>query len=450
MIHDNGGGKRLDGWKAISGYFNRDRSTVMRWAQQRNLPIHRMPGGKQGSVFALEHELAEWALQSGDTLDEQQAPPIAAQAVPETTAAAAAKRKRWPYALLAGGLAFALLGFAVTSQSGLIPAAPVKVEMPANAAAAADYVAARDLWARRTPKDLGAAIDLYQKVIAREPAFAEAWLIIREYGEVDDLEAYTAAHTATLRALTLDPELASAHRAMGFIHYWRENDAPRAIASFERALALNDRDSQTHFWYANILSDIGDHDAARAAFDQARLLSPGSRVIEVEAACAEWQAGRDAVALARLSALAKSYPDDATVHNCLAWLHIGQGDIQRFARSYAEVARARGERDLIDRASRLTAATAHDPKMAHRVVTADMKAELLTGERRGRETPAFYASAMGDREELLALMADARSAGELWYSAAITSRIAKRWKGDAEVQYMIGILRAPKPDRNAK
>lgn len=444
MIHAKDGEKRLDGWKAISSYFNRDRSTVMRWAQLRGLPVHRMPGGKQGSVFALEHELAAWAAARGADPD---APPAADNDLP------ANGNKPWRGVVLAGLLASALLGVVVTYQTELIQTASAKVELPRNPSAAADYLAARDRWARRTPKDIGSAITLYQNVIAREPDFApayaglsEAWLIFREYGEVGDLEAYNAAHTAALRALALDPDLASAHRAMGFIHYWRENDGPRAVTSLKRAIALDSRDSQTHFWYANILADIGDHDAARAAYNRARLLSPGSQVIEVEAACAEWQAGRDAVALERLNALAESYPNDATVHNCLAWLHISQGDIAKFANAYAEVARSRGEPDLIARAAKLTAAVARDPGTAHRVVTADMRAELASGERRGRETPAFYASAMGDREELLTWMREARGTGEIWYSATITSRIAARWKNDADVMALLNILRAPAPE----
>jgi hypothetical protein len=109
-----------------------------------------------------------------------------------------------------------------------------------------------------------------------------------------------------------------------------------------------------------------------------------------------------------------------------------------------------GEPVLIKRAAALTAAVARDPKTAHRVVTADMRRELSTGERRGRETPAFYASAMGDREELLSIMADARNAGEQWVSATITTRIAQRWKDDKEVQYMVGILRAPKPETRGR
>jgi tetratricopeptide (TPR) repeat protein len=450
MDQSGSGVKRLDGWKSIGAYFKRDRSTVMRWALERNMPIHRIPGGKQGSVFALEHELAAWASKSDDTDIEVPTPVNTNDATPTSS------KWRWSLIVLVVA-AIAGIAFILIDTNNPAGPQPIKMEMPTNPTAASDYLSARDHWARRTPKDIGTAITLYQNVIAREPGFApayaglaEAWLIFREYGEVGDLEAYNAAHPAALRALALDPELPSAHRAMGFIHYWRENDGPRAVAAFKRAIALNDRDSQTHFWYANVLSDIGDHDAARAAYDRARLLSPGSQVIEVEAACAEWQAGRDGFALERLTALAKSYPDDATVHNCLAWLHIGQGDIVKFAHEYAEVARSRKEPTLIKRAAALNTAVVRDPKTAHRVVTADMRQEFATGERRGRETPAFYASAMDDREELLRWMHEARDIGEQWYSATITSRIAARWKNDAEIMAMLKILRAPRPKTGGK
>lgn len=78
---------------------------------------------------------------------------------------------------------------------------------------------------------------------------------------------------------------------------------------------------------------------------------------------------------------------------------------------------------------------------AHRIVTEDMREELATGERRGRETPAFYASGMGDRQELLGWLREARAAGEIWYSVGITSRIAERWKDDAEIMGLLKILR---------
>ena len=57
---------RLNGWKSIAVYFGRDRTTVMRWASDSGLPVHRLPSGTRGSVFAFEDELAQWTLKENN------------------------------------------------------------------------------------------------------------------------------------------------------------------------------------------------------------------------------------------------------------------------------------------------------------------------------------------------------------------------------------------------
>ena len=79
---DTSSDKRLDGWKAIANYFRRDRTTVMRWARERDLPVHRLPGGVQGSVFALESELARWAIAYHDVAAEPLPEPAPGTAAP--------------------------------------------------------------------------------------------------------------------------------------------------------------------------------------------------------------------------------------------------------------------------------------------------------------------------------------------------------------------------------
>lgn len=440
----------------ISSYFNRDRSTVMRWARDRDLPIHRIPGGKQGSVFAYTHELAAWAAQRPHDLEEAAEIDPAAQG--DAPPSQAAPRRKWLGPAIAAVLAVLAVsggGYWLAQRPGADAQASRRVP-PKDAQAARDYALAKDHWARRTQADLKTAIALYERVIVREPDYApayaglaEAWLILREYGDSSDLEAYGTAQTAAVRALNLDPQLPDAHRALGFIHYWRENDRRRAIASFQQALALDDGDALTHFWYANILSDIGDHQAARRAYDKARALSPGSQTIEVEAACAEWQAGNDDRALMELNALAKRFPQDATIQNCLAWLHMSHGDIHAFAKAFTANAELRGEPGLLRMAQLLNHALTHDPAQARNVLLDEMQRQIALGERRGRETPAFYASALGDRQRLIGLMTEARNIGEIWNSWAITSRIADRWRDDEEVQALLKPLRGPAPETAA-
>jgi Tol biopolymer transport system component len=52
--------RRLDSWKEIADYLRRDVRTVIRWEKQRQLPVHRIPGGKRHTVFAFTDEIDAW------------------------------------------------------------------------------------------------------------------------------------------------------------------------------------------------------------------------------------------------------------------------------------------------------------------------------------------------------------------------------------------------------
>jgi len=89
---------RLDSWKEIAAYLGRDLSTVMRWEKEKNLPVHRVPGGKRHAVFALREEIDVWLLghpsESPDAPAETHPPP------------ATGRRHRW---LVVTGAAVLLL-----------------------------------------------------------------------------------------------------------------------------------------------------------------------------------------------------------------------------------------------------------------------------------------------------------------------------------------------------
>lgn len=51
---------RLDSWKAIAAYLNRDARTVMRWEKSEGLPVHRHRHLARSSVFAYPDELDAW------------------------------------------------------------------------------------------------------------------------------------------------------------------------------------------------------------------------------------------------------------------------------------------------------------------------------------------------------------------------------------------------------
>lgn len=52
--------KRLDSWKEIAAYLNRDVTTAQRWEKREGMPVHRHLHDTRGSVYALSAELDAW------------------------------------------------------------------------------------------------------------------------------------------------------------------------------------------------------------------------------------------------------------------------------------------------------------------------------------------------------------------------------------------------------
>lgn len=51
---------RLDSWKEIAVYLNRDVTTAQRWEKREAMPVHRHQHDKMGSVYASRAELEQW------------------------------------------------------------------------------------------------------------------------------------------------------------------------------------------------------------------------------------------------------------------------------------------------------------------------------------------------------------------------------------------------------
>lgn len=54
--------ERLDSWKEIAAYLNRDVTTAQRWEKREGMPVHRHLHDRMGSVYASRAELDAWTL----------------------------------------------------------------------------------------------------------------------------------------------------------------------------------------------------------------------------------------------------------------------------------------------------------------------------------------------------------------------------------------------------
>lgn len=99
---------RLDSWKEIAAYFNRDLTTVQRWEKREGMPVHRHLHDRMGSVYAFRAELDAWAHsrnlraeQENENSGPSQGPPAPPPRSPVSTFLA-----RWKFVL---GLAAVLV-----------------------------------------------------------------------------------------------------------------------------------------------------------------------------------------------------------------------------------------------------------------------------------------------------------------------------------------------------
>jgi len=63
---------RLDSWKEIAAYLNRDVATAQRWEKREGMPVHRHVHDKRGSVYAFGPELVAWLESRRQGLGEEE------------------------------------------------------------------------------------------------------------------------------------------------------------------------------------------------------------------------------------------------------------------------------------------------------------------------------------------------------------------------------------------
>jgi TolB-like protein/DNA-binding winged helix-turn-helix (wHTH) protein/Tfp pilus assembly protein PilF len=169
-------------------------------------------------------------------------------------------------------------------QARLIPRRPV------NPKAFDDYLQGRYLyWNRRTEENLRKAIEHYQNAIREDPNYAQAYAGLADchnalgsvqFGAWPPLEARRRAEEATAKALEIDPALAEAHTAMGYIKHFNW-DWDAAEREFKLAIELNPNYAHAHSFYAGYLMSRGRAEESLAASNRARELDPFSLSISV-------------------------------------------------------------------------------------------------------------------------------------------------------------------------
>jgi serine/threonine-protein kinase len=182
------------------------------------------------------------------------------------------------------------------------------------------YLKSRALMNVYTEGSMLRAVDLLDEAARLDPGYAPAhaglanlYTLLAYYRAVPSQEPWNRAMEEARRALQIDPNLAEAHSALGFVQGWRRHEWADAEREFQRALALNPDSADAHLLHAvGGLLPQARFDEALAEFDRAHDLDPGNVMTAYTHAFALLAAGRyqEAVSQYRLALDMKSdFPD---------------------------------------------------------------------------------------------------------------------------------------------
>lgn len=177
------------------------------------------------------------------------------------------------------------------------------------------YLKGRALAETRNQAQAKAAVPLFEQAIKRDPAFAPAYaglcmayhFMSQNLTDVQGMpqqQALELMRAAAEKAIALDPLLAEAHAAMGFLHsrdFARADMWDAADRSFRRAIDLDP--SKTYFYTAysiTTLMPMGRFDEALALLHEALRRDPESLDVRRELALQQMTSGRYDQALANL------------------------------------------------------------------------------------------------------------------------------------------------------
>jgi Flp pilus assembly protein TadD len=271
----------------------------------------------------------------------------------------------------------------------------------------AAYLRGRYYWQRRWldfPANVHRALDHFQRVVSAAPGYADGHAALGQtygflsLGALSERQALRAkGRTALFKALALDPHLASAHSALGFVLF-QEWEWAAAERSFREALRLDPNSADNHQNLAMLLAYTGRREAADGEARLAQELNPLSASVHkliffVHVAGRRWQKAEDAV-----RRLAEVAPDDASHIYFASFLLALRGDCRGARDNLAERAPLRVGSGVTDEdyvVAYILGRCGTPREVAHEVTSLEMRPQNYA------QTIAVLYAGAGDRANTL-------------------------------------------------
>jgi serine/threonine-protein kinase len=204
-------------------------------------------------------------------------------------------------------------------------AAPHRRPATSDLVAHEHYLKGRYFHHRVSVDDLRRAADCFERAVARDPSYAEAYagladvhLLLAILGDGSSIEHVSHVRAAVARAMALDSTLADAHTALASVLFGFDWDWTAAGREFERAIELDPAYGLAHQRYGLYLMYQGRFGEALPVLERARTLDPLAPSASMNLGRVHLSAGRAEAAVPLLLAALELNP-----HLTLASEHLG-------------------------------------------------------------------------------------------------------------------------------
>jgi adenylate cyclase len=218
-------------------------------------------------------------------------------------------------------------------QAGTVLLSRAAQRMSNDADARDSYQRGRYLLGRHTRDAYKDAASLFDRALARDPAFALAWAAkakacIGLYGlaATPDPDTVDSARTAVARALELDPELGDAHAAAATLAFAHDRDFARAERAALEAIRYAPGHAYVHHNYAWTLMFAGRFGEAEQEFAIAREFDPLDPMLRVHHALVAFYRRDFDEAVEALRRVLEMEPQNLIARVLSASAHLGLGD----------------------------------------------------------------------------------------------------------------------------